>query len=91
MEAIDKAIRKCDYNYDHSPDFWNKRSIYGWIAKGYQKYKKRFGDNSDNVAQRLFKEIEKIGDEFLKNDYGYTATLNIDFKSLRCYIEEEEY
>jgi hypothetical protein len=69
-------------------------NIVGWICKGYQKFKRRFGHIAGHNYVRLFNQITKVCDNFLSIQQEYdTTTLYVDFTNCRAFIRQdyEEY
>jgi hypothetical protein len=73
-----------EYDYD-------LESIVGWICRGYQLYRKRFGNNVYDVSNHLFDKISLVCNDWLKvAEEGDFAELIINFSSLNAELIREE-
>lgn len=65
-----------------NPDEEDLEHIARWIAKGYQRAKKRYGTTrNENIAWGLFQPIEEQADTALKHaEEGMVLTVRVDFR-----------
>ncbi len=68
-------------------------SIVGWICKGHQLYRKRFGNNIYETSTYLFDKIASVSGRWLdQSEEGDKARLIVDFASFNVVlIPEEDY
>ena len=90
--AVDGGLKDAGYETeteDLSTDV-DTESVVGWICEGYSRYKKRFGNNIDDVSNYLFDKITLVCDNWAKGaELGDNATLWVDFTRLDVRLEAE--
>jgi hypothetical protein len=88
-EAITHWLKECEYmDESEKPDAETCERVARWIAKGYQKARKRYREhNCHSIAWSLFRPIEEEADKALKHaDEMMELTVWVDFKNLTVKV-----